>query len=151
MVRPALVKGGYFTILMGDSATPTEVFTVLCGLNTRSFTVQVNTSDVFVADCADPEDVPARQVNLTGKQWDMAGSGLYNRTDADRIRDAVGVSKNYRFSELEPAAPAAQVDKGYWSGAFVLTNWQQGAADGQYATASMTFVSDGPVIWVPAV
>ncbi|AYJ87670.1 hypothetical protein D3Y57_19245 [Sphingomonas paeninsulae] len=151
MARPALIKGGYFTILMGDGATPAEVFTVLCGLNTRSFTIQTNTSDVFVADCALPEDVPARQVNLTGKQWDMSGAGLYNRTDATRIRAAVGVVKNYRFSELEPASPAVAVDSGWWAGAFVLTNWQQQAADGQYVTASMTFVSDGPVLWVPTV
>lgn len=150
MARPAIVKGSYLTILVGDGATPTEVFAVLCGLRTRTFTTQVNTSDIFVADCADPEDIPTRQVNTTGKQWDMSGEGVYNRTQAGLIRTTVGVSKNYRFSVLEPVAPAVQVDKGYYSGKFVLTNHQIGGADGAYATGSFTFVSDGPVVWVVA-
>jgi len=54
MAAPDIVKGSYIDILVGDGATP-EVFSVLCGFSTNSFTEQVNTSDEFTYDCADPE------------------------------------------------------------------------------------------------
>ena len=113
MARPAIVKGTYVDILIGNGATP-EVFTAVCGLTTRSFTHQVNTSDQFVRDCADPEDVPHRRLTVTGEQWDLAGEGLYNRAQAAAIRAAVGTTRNYRFVVGEPAGET--VEDGFYEG-----------------------------------
>lgn len=145
---PSKVKGGYVAVYMGDGATPTEAFTKLCGLNTRSFTDQINTSDNFNTDCSDPEAVPFRSLDTTGRQADISGSGVYNRAQIALLRAAVGQVKNYRFAISEPAAD--NIDDGWYAGAFVLTNLQVNGEDGSYTQASLTFQSDGPYVWVAA-
>jgi Phage tail tube protein len=148
MARPAIVKGTYVDILVGNGATP-EVFTAVCGLTTRSFTHQVNTSDQFVRDCADPEDVPHRRLTVTGEQWDLSGEGLYNRAQAAVIRAAVGVTRNYRFVVSEPAGET--VEDGFYEGPAMLTNLQLGGSDGEFGSISVQVASDGGWAWEAAV
>lgn len=149
MAQPDIVKGTYIDILIGDGDTP-EVFTPICGLTTKNFTEQVNTNDVFVPDCADPEDVPIRRLNVTGRQWDISGDGLYNRAQASVIRNAVGVTKNYRFVVGEPTGD--DIDAGYYEGPAMITNRQLGGSDGgSFASISLTIASDGEWVWHDAV
>lgn len=150
MAAPSIVRGSYFDIAMGNGAG-TEVFTLICGLTARNFTAQVNTSDSFVADCADPEDVPIRRLIPTGKQWSISGDGRYNRTQAEDIRGAIGITKNYRFIQSEPAADS--VDDGHWEGPAMLTNVQFGGSSGEsgaFASISLQIESDGEWVWVDA-
>jgi hypothetical protein len=150
MALPEIVKGTYIDILMGDGAEP-EVFTPICGLTTRTFTKQINTNDTFVPDCADPENVPVRRVNPTGKQWDLAGDGLYNLAQADMIDAASdGVTKNYRFRINRPAGSI--VGTGYWEGPAMITNVQLGGntGGGEFGSLSLALASDGEWERVPA-
>lgn len=143
MAQPDIVKGTYVDLLVGDAAVP-EVFTPLCGLTTRSMTKQVNTNDVFVPDCADPEDVPTRRVVPTGKQWDFAGDGLYNLAQADLIDEiSDGVTRNYRFRVARPAGSV--VGTGHWRGPAMMTNVQLGGntGGGEFGTISVAIASDG--------
>ena len=148
MARPAIVKGTYVDILVGNGAAP-EVFTAVCGLTTRSFTHQVNTSDQFVRDCADPEDVPHRRLTVTGEQWDLSGEGLYNRAQAATIRAAVGVTRSYRFVVSEPTGET--VEDGFYEGPAMLTNLQLGGSDGEFGSVSLQIASDGEWAWEAAV
>lgn len=147
MARPDIVRGTYIDILIGNGAEP-EVFTPICGLTTRTFREGVNTDDVFILDCADPEDIPVRRLNITGRQWDLSGEGLYNRSQAATIRAAMGVSQNYRFVVSEPAADG--IDDGYYEGAAVLVNREIGGGGQGFATTSLEIASDGEWVWVPA-
>lgn len=147
MSAPKVVKGAYFDLLVGDGADP-EVFTKLCGLSTRNFTLQKNSNDVFIEDCDDPELVPNRYVNVTGIQWDISASGLYNRAQGPLIRDLAQNldSSNFRFVMGEQASDP--VDSGYWQGRAQLLNVQWGGpAGGEYSSIDMTIASDGPWIW----
>lgn len=150
MAQPDIVKGTYIDILMGDGAVP-EVFTPICGLTTRKFTHQVNTNDTFVPDCALPEDVPKRRLVPTGEQWDLSGDGLYNLAQEQMIREAMGVTKNYRFRIRRPAGSIAGT--GYWNGPGMLTNTQIDGASGggEFGKISTAIASDGTWTWVPAV
>lgn len=147
MSQPDIIRGTYFVLAMGDGASPTETFTGLCGLKTRSFNDVVNTTDVFTRDCDDPEDIPIRRVISTGRQWDLAGDGDLNRENLDTIIAAHGLTKNYRFYYTEPADD--EVFRGYWEGPFKLINRGITAADDNFATLSLQFVSDGEVTWTP--
>lgn len=150
MARPEIVKGSYVDILVGDGATP-EVFSIVCGLTTRTFTEQVNTSDHFVQNCSDPEDIAVRRLSVTGRQWDLSGEGRYNRAQGSLIRSMVGATLNYRFRVSEPAAD--DVDDGYYVGPAMLTNRAIGGSageSGEFATDSLTIQSDGEWIWVDA-
>lgn len=159
MSVPKIVKGQYFDVAVfapaiGTSGQPgyvaadTDTPTIVCGLTTRNLTHQFNTSDEFIRDCADPTMVPFRVVNVTGEQFDISGTGLYNRSQGPLIRSLGGKSLKYRFIMGEPSDDA--VDAGYFEGNFVLTNEQFGAPDGTNATSQFTFVSDGQVVWHPA-
>lgn len=147
MAQPDIVKGTYIDILIGDGVTPTEGFTPLCGLTTRSFTHQVNTNDVFVPDCADPEDRPVRRLSVTGEQWDLAGEGLYNLAQEATIRTATGVTKNYRFRVNRPAGSI--VGTGFYEGPAMITQRQIGGntGGGEFGSVSLTIASDGEWTW----
>jgi hypothetical protein len=147
MAAPDIVKGTYLDILVGDGASP-ENFTVVCGLTAKTFTEAVDTSDVFVRDCADPEDIPSRRLNITGQRWSLSGDGLYNRAQAGLIRGLIGISRNYRFVVSEPSAD--NIDDGWYEGPAVLVNRQIGGPQGANATGSFQIESDGEWTWTDA-
>lgn len=148
MAQPDIIRGTYFSLMLGDGATPTEVFTALCGITTRNFTSQTNTNDVFTKDCAEPEDVPIRRIIPTGKQWDLTGEGVLNRENLATILAADdGQPHNFRFLFTEPATD--EVYQGYWGGAGVLTNLAIGAGDDEFASLSITIASDSEWTFTP--
>lgn len=144
MAQPDIIRGTYFVLAMGDGATPTEVFTALCGINTRNFTAAANTNDQFTRDCDDPIDVPIRRAIVTGKQWDLTGEGTLNRSDLERINEAFAIPKHYRFLFTEPADD--EVYQGYYAGTAILNNIKITGADENFANISISLVSDGE--WV---
>lgn len=143
MAQPDIIRGTYFVLGMGDGATPTETFTALCGINTRSLAYQANTNDQFTRDCADPENVPIRRAIVTGEQWDLTGEGTLNRSQLATIEAAKGLPKNYRLWYTEPADN--EVYQGYWQGQYILTGITVTGGDEEFATISLTMVSDGEV------
>jgi len=147
MAQPDIIRGTYFVLAMGDGQSPTETFTALCGIKTRTFTDQVNTTDTFTRDCADPEDAPIRHLIRTGRQWSLAGNGDLNRENLDTIIAAQGVTKNYRFYFTEPADD--EVFRGYWQGPAMLVNMQVEGNDDNFAQISLQVESDGEWTWTP--
>lgn len=145
MAQPDIIKGTYFVLAMGDGATPTEVFTALCGIKTRSFVDQINTSDVFTRDCADPENRPIRRLNPTGQQWSITGDGDLNRDNLDIIIAAHGVTKNYRFYYTEPADD--EVFRGYWEGPAMIISRTINGNDEEFASIALQIESDGEWVW----
>lgn len=147
MSTPKIVRGQYFDVAVFDP-TDATVPTALCGLTTRNLTHQFNTNDEFIRDCQDPSGVPFRVVNVTGEQFDVSGTGLFNRAQADLLRRLGGKSRKFRFVMSEDAEDP--VDGGYYEGNFVCSNIQYGAQDGAYVTIQITLVSDGQILWYPA-
>lgn len=147
MARPANIRGTYFILAMGDGAEPTELFTALCGIKTRQFTSQHNTTDNFTRDCADPEDVPIRQLILTGRQWSISGDGDLDRNNIDTVIAADGITKNYRFYWTEPSGD--EVYRGYFEGPAKIVNLTIGGNDDEFATLALDIQSDGEFTWTP--
>ena len=146
-MRPTIVKGTYVTIMMGNGASP-EVFSPICGLTAKGLTAQTNTTDDFVRDCADPEDIPSRYVTATGQQWDLSGSGLLNLDNLEDILDAQGVVRNYRYVIGAPTGSTSY--NGYFAGAGMMTNLQFGGPEEGKASVDITIASDGPWEWTEA-
>lgn len=144
MAQPDIVRGTYFVLAKGDGASP-EVFTPLCGIETKTFRGQVNTSDVFTRDCDNPVDSPVRRIIATGRQWSLTGNGTLNRANIETIQAGLGLIGNYRFLWTEPADDL--VFQGYWEGAFMMTSFEQGASDTSFATVSISLESDGEVVF----
>lgn len=142
MAQPKKIRGTYFALMLGNGATPTELFEALCGISTRTFTSQTNTNDAFTRDCADPENVPVRNIIVSGKQWDLTGEGTLNRENLEALQAADdGQPHNFRFLFTEPADDL--VYQGYYEGAGVITNLTVNGSDDAFATISISIASDG--------
>lgn len=146
MATPAIIKGTYLDIMIGDGESP-EVFSVVCGLTTKAFTQQVNTESSFIKDCVDREDVPHRRLTASGKQATLTGSGYYNRSQFEVLQAAFGVTKNYRFVMSEPGDDP--VFTGYFEGPFMLTTLPINGGDTGFAQQELTFESDGEWTFYP--
>lgn len=142
MAQPDIIRGTYFVLMHGDGGGP-ETFVPQCGITTRDFTGQVNTTDVFTRDCADPINVPVRRVIATGKQFDLSGNGVLNRALLDSMWASLGLIENWRLVLTEPADDL--VYQGYWAGAFMLSQLKVTAEDANFANISLQLVSDGDV------
>lgn len=154
MTVPSVVKGGYFDVavdltglgLLDSLGISLTGFNVICGLNTRNITHQVNTSDETVPNCQDPEEVPWVSRNANSQDKTMSGTGLHNRGQTNVIRAILSKTLPYRFIEGEPGNDL--VSQGYWQGPFLLQQWQEGATIKQNVTSQFTWQSDGEVDWI---
>lgn len=142
-MQPDIIPGQYFVLMRGNGATPTEVFTAVCGITTKNFTGQINTNDTFVPDCDNPEDVPIRRVTATGKQFDLGAEGTLNRSNLQDMWNALGTKGNWRLLFTEPEDD--QVFQGYWEGRFLMNNFAVTAETGPFANISLQFLSDSDV------
>lgn len=140
MAKPKLLRGTYINILLGDGAGP-EVFSPICGARVKSLNHVVETSEDYTRDCADPTDIPTRDIIAIGERWDMPFSGVLNRTQLEDLQAAVGVIRNYRFELAQPAGDA--VFGGYWAGQGMLTGLNVTGDDGTNATIEGTILSNG--------
>lgn len=146
---PKRLKSSYISVLVGNGAQP-EVFTKICGATQRGFTVQKNTTDEFIQPCDDPEAIPSRALQVTGRQWDMSLNIIYNRTQAPLVRELMedDQPRNFRLEFAEPADD--EVDAGYFAGPAQATNLQITADDGSFVTGTMAIASDGDWAWTDA-
>jgi hypothetical protein len=146
MAQPKILRGTYFSLMLGDGGSP-ETFLALCGFTTRNFTHARGTNDIYTRDCADPEDVPIRNLIVTGESWSLSGNGVLNRENLDTIIAADNnLTHNWRYLFTEPSGDL--VFQGYYAGPGIITNFQITADDGNFANISLSIESDGQWNWV---
>lgn len=140
-----------FAILkLGDGATPTEVFTAVCGVQDVAVNQTAATSDRFTRDCAKPGEVPNRTVQVNGKQWDATASGMSNASTTATLMAALAKKKNLKIEYYDDDGTDAGVLLGTHSGRAVMTaNNVNVTREGQ-ATAELTFAGDGALVWTAA-
>jgi hypothetical protein len=144
MAKPTTGSWTKLTFWLGDSASPEDFTSLVCGMTTKSFTITGETSDQRVPDCDDP-DLPAwveRVVKALSAGW--AASGLL----------AAEVFEDYRDWMLSAASRNALVvldiagAQGYYSGAFVMTSFAHVAnLDDGKVQVNLQIQSDGPIVW----
>ena len=138
----------FVVVEVGDGAEP-EVFTLLCGIDNASINRTVNTSDRFRRDCAKPGSVPSRKVQVTGKQVDITGSGVFNIDQVTLFNTSLGIPKNYRVRVGKRDGTDAGDIVGDFTGPFVMT--AHNISIGDEGTGEITLASDGDLTWTPAV
>ena len=142
------IKGNYADILYGDGEDP-EVFAQLCGISTRGLNVTYATAfEAEDYDCADPEAAAQTLREVGAQDWNISGSGLYNRTQMAALRALLGNSQNWRFAMDEPAAEA--LDDGWWAGPGYISSFEIQGNDGEYSQVSLTITGIGLLAWADA-
>lgn len=144
MAQATTIKFGEQYILVGDGATPTEVFEMPCGLTSLTRQVTTNTADVDIPDCEDPDAFSWLGIDVSSKRMTLTFSGVL-AVEALELWDDWSMEtalKNVRWYR-NIGAP----NQGYWMAPAVLTDYQeQGENKGRYQVSG-TIIFDGKPIW----
>jgi hypothetical protein len=141
------VEADFALIKMGDGATPTEVFSNLCGMRNVTTNRTVASSDRFVRDCAKPNKIASRKVRTTGKQLDVTGSGLINKTDIAAFDAALGKVKNYKIELYVDDGTDSGALMGTFAAPFVMTAANLTTTEGGDAASEVTLANHGDWTW----
>jgi len=138
-----------FLILVGNGATPTEVFGAPCGVTVRNATFANTISEWLVMDCDDPLDyMPTMQRVVTSQDTSLEISGRLARTALPiwRAWSDSGAARNIRVLIEETAAN----NGGYWQLPALLTSLQIGQESLDGATISAQIAGAGRRVWTAA-
>lgn len=136
-------------VKLGDGATPTEVFTTICGIENATLNETVSTNDLFRRDCAKPGQIPTRKVRVTGKQWDLTGSGVSNTAELARLKAALGITRNYQLVAIKYDGTDEGEELGTFAGPGVLTARNLSLAPNE-GTMEITVAGENELVWTPA-
>lgn len=130
--------GRLLLIKIGNGATP-EVFSALCGIQTRSFNMSANEVDTTIPDCENPENTPQRTVEPGIKSRTFNGSGKYVKS-ANTTAFMQHVINSTKFP-AQVVVPGLGEFEGDWMVSdFELSGEQEGNLD-----FSATFAAAGPL------
>lgn len=136
--------GRLMLIKIGDGAA-TEVFTVLCGLNSKSMTINNSEIDVTTADCADPGGPLWTEV-LTGvKRLSVSGNGFFKDEAAEARLNSVAMASD-ATANFEIIVP----ELGTFAGAFILSSVEYGGEQEGALTYNLSLSSSGAVSFTAA-
>lgn len=143
MAQAKTARGTKLLIKIGDGGGA-ETFTHNCSINgARSFQLQAQTNDVNVPDCDDPELMAWIEREKVSLGATIQGAGVLNTEDLEFFFDyaADADPKNMRIVVDVPGADGG----GYFSGAFLCTDFQVSGDRGQKTDFSATFQSSGAI------
>ncbi|NNU59728.1 phage major tail protein, TP901-1 family [Ochrobactrum soli] len=130
--------GRLLLIQIGDGATP-EVFTNLCGLQTRSFNMSANSVDTTIPDCQNPGATPQKTGVPGIKQRTFTGSGKF----------VAGANSAYFVSKVNDAAIFNAIvivpGLGSYEGPWFVTDFEFSGEQEGNMDFSATFEAAGPL------
>lgn len=98
MAQPTVLSFGKGIFFLGDGATPTEVFTKICGFNSMGLQIQKDTNDVTIPDCDDPDAPAWKATDVLNLAWSLTFEGIMAKEAEPLLWAATsrGVSTNIR-------------------------------------------------------
>lgn len=137
-------KGRLMLIKIGDGAQ-TEAFGDLCGLRSKTLTINNSEIDVTTADCANPGGPLWTEV-LTGvKRVSVSGNG-YFKDEATELRMNTVAMAADSIANFQIVVPAF----GTFGGSFFLSSVEYGGEQEDGVTYSLSLASNGAVTFTPA-
>lgn len=143
-------KGRQLLIKIGDGAE-TEVFATLCGLTTKTLTVNNNAYDVTTADCTNPGGQLWREVQTGMRSISVSGNGYFEDSATEELLRAAAFGTGE--SDTADAVVNFQIivpDFGTFEGAFHIDSLEFGGEQENGVTYSMALSSSGYVSWTAA-
>lgn len=131
-------KGRTLLIQVGDGETPTEIFTNVCGLTTRSFNMSANEVDTTIPDCTNPGGPVIRTAEPGIQNRTFSGSGKFvSGATSKLLLDHVRAGTVFNAKVIVPG------DGTYTAPWFVSEFEFSGESEGNM-DFSATFVAAGP-------
>ena len=133
-------RGRALLIKIGDGGS-TEDFKNLCGLTSKTFTINNEIADITTPDCDNPETSPLWRQTLSGiKSISITGDGYFEDSTEEKRAHTIAIA-NDNAVNLEIVIP----NFGTYSGAFRITTLEYGGEQGNGVTYSVSFESDGVI------
>lgn len=133
--------GRLLLVEIGDGAG-SEAFATLCGLNSKSLTINNTSIDVTTPDCDAPEGPLWRQ-SLSGlKSLSVSGDGYFEDSVTEMRANTVAMQAD-SVANFIVTIP----DFGTYTGAFRLATMEFGGETEGGVTYSLSLESDGPIVF----
>ncbi|MER9188647.1 phage tail protein [Mesorhizobium australicum] len=140
-VTPGQQTGRLLLIQIGDGGGP-EVFTNLCGLQTRSFNMSANDVDTTIPDCTNPGATPQKTGTPGIKNRTFTGSGKFVAgADQTAFMQHVIDATVFNAKVIVPGL-------GTFTGAWYVTNFTLGGEQEGTMTFDATFNAAGALSFV---
>lgn len=137
-------KGRLMLIKIGDGES-LETFNTLCGLRSKTLTINNSEIDVTTADCDDPGGALWTEVLTGAKRVSVSGSGYFkDETSEARLNTVLMADDSIcNFQVIVP-------DFGTFEGAFMVQTGEFGGEQEDGVTQSLTLGSSGEVTFTAA-
>lgn len=135
-------------LLLGDGATPDEVFSAPCGFTELGMTVNIETNTTNVPDCEDP-DLPAwLQSDEVSKQMVLSGNGVIDTDALVTWREWLmeGGERNVRWMTEGTNAEA----NGYFQAPAILSTYEETGNRGERWSLNIGLTLNGAPTWTEA-
>ena len=136
--------GRALLVKIGDAASP-EVFSNLCGLNSKSLTINNSSIDVTTPDCTTPEGALWTATLAGLKNLGLSGDGFFEDSVAEARMNTVAMAADNTVN-MEIVVP----DFGTYSGAFRISSLEFGGETEGGVTYSVSLESNGTVAYAAA-
>lgn len=138
-------KGRLMLIKIGDGVTPTEGFTTLCGLRSKTLTINNAEVDVTSADCDAPGGPLWTEVMEGVKRVTVSGNG-YFKDEANEATLTTLAMADTPIGNFQIIVP----DFGTFEGAFLVSSVEYGGEQEDGVTYSLSLASSGEVTFTAA-
>ncbi|OWU83808.1 hypothetical protein ATO6_15355 [Oceanicola sp. 22II-s10i] len=137
-------NGRELLVKIGDGEV-SEAFATLCGLNSKSITINNNEVDVTTPDCTTPGGALWTEVLSGAKRVSISGNGFFEDSTAETRLNTVAMSADARanFQIIVP-------DFGTFEGEFHLASCEYGGETEGGVTYTITLNSSGAVTFTAA-
>lgn len=143
-------KGRQLLVKIGDGAA-TEAFAVLCGLTTKTLTVNNSNFDVTTSDCTTPNGQLWREVMTGARSVSVSGNGYFEDSATEDLLRAAAIGSG--VSDTADAIASFEIvvpDFGTFAGAFHVDSLEYGGEQENGVTYSVSLSSSGPVTFTAA-
>jgi len=136
--------GRALLVKIGDGEA-SEVFSNLCGLNSKSLTINNSSIDVTTPDCTSPEGALWTETLAGLKNVSASGDGFFEDSTAEARMNTVAMAAD-NVANFQVVVP----DFGTYAGAFRLTSVEYGGETEGGVTCSLSLESTGVVTFTAA-
>ncbi len=148
MVAAATLGFSELILKIGDGATPTEAFTLICGIMAKTVTLSSSVVENKIPDCDESKPMTIFR-NIDDNTMEVTASGTLDVTPASfgklRAWKASSGSKNIQLIIDKPSDEGG----GMWEGSFVMPTLKFDVKHADITSFDLTLQSNGVVTWTP--
>lgn len=143
-------EADFMVIKAGDGATPTEVFTAICGVENVSLAFSANSNDRYRRDCTKLGKPAVRKNRVVGLSLTVTGSGAMNIANFETFEDLLGIGNNYQVELRQVDGTDGGVLLGTLAGEFVMVSSTSSADINADSSGEVVLNNEGAWTWTEA-